>query len=34
MSRFTKVVSFIAVLFVSIAGVMSWPAEAVSPSKN
>jgi hypothetical protein len=34
MSRFTKVMSFIAVLFVSVAGVMSWPAEAASPSKT
>jgi hypothetical protein len=33
MSRLTKVVSFIAVLFVSVAAVTSWPAEAASPSK-
>jgi hypothetical protein len=33
MSRFTKVASIIAVLFVSIAAVMPWPAEAASPSK-
>lgn len=33
MSRFTTVASIIAVLFVSIAAVMPWPAEAASPSK-
>jgi hypothetical protein len=33
MSRFTKVTSFIAVLFVSAAALMPWPAEAASPSK-
>jgi hypothetical protein len=33
MSRFTKVASFTAVLFVSIAAVMPWPAEAAIPSK-
>lgn len=33
MSRVTKVTSFIAVLFVSVAAVMPWPTEAASPSK-
>jgi hypothetical protein len=33
MSRLIKVTSFIAVLFVSVAAVMPWPAEAASPSK-
>jgi hypothetical protein len=33
MSRFTKVTSFIAVLLVSVATVMFWPANAASPSK-
>lgn len=32
MSRFTKVASFIAVLFVAVAAAMPWPAQAVSPS--
>jgi hypothetical protein len=31
-SRFTKVASFIAVLFVAVAAAMPQPAEAVSPS--
>lgn len=33
MSRVTKVTSFIAVLFVSVAAVMPWPTEAANPSK-
>ena len=33
MSRFTKVTSFIAVLFVSVAAVMPLPTEAASSSK-
>jgi hypothetical protein len=33
MSRYSKVTSFIAVLFVSFAAAMPWPAEAASPSK-
>jgi hypothetical protein len=33
MSRLIKVTSSIALLFVSVAGVMPWPAEAASPSK-
>ena len=33
MSRFTKVTSVIAVLFVGVAAVMPLPAEAAGPSK-
>lgn len=33
MFRITKVTSFIAVLFVSVAALMPWPAGAASPSK-
>ena len=33
MSRFIKATSFIAVLFVGVAAVVSWPAESASPSK-
>jgi hypothetical protein len=33
MSRFTKAKFFVAMLLVSVAVVMAWPAEAASPSK-
>jgi hypothetical protein len=33
MSQVTKVMSFIAVLFVGVATVTPWPTEAASPSK-
>ena len=33
MSQVTKVMSFIAVLFVGVAAVTPWPTEAASPSK-
>lgn len=33
MSRFTKAKFFVAVLLVSVAAVMSWPAGAASPSQ-
>jgi hypothetical protein len=33
MSRYIKTTSFIAVLFVGVAAVVSWPAEAASPSR-
>jgi hypothetical protein len=33
MSRFTIIASFVAALFVGVAAVMPWSAEAASPSK-
>jgi hypothetical protein len=33
MFRFTNFTSFIALFFVSVATVMSWPAEAARPSR-